>query len=689
MENLRKIVRTDAAFEILDNSNCAGTDWGSGGCAILAQALNKLEGYPIVVIYNLDYEGPEHFGVMTPSGTILDHDGEHKGAKAWVNFFIDNEHYRGGALTVEYYTPDMNMNGIKFDSEASDKLAELIRSYNKKGFISERYEEKGFINWLSGKFGKKIGKRLGGGMFGEVYEFGPAVIKLSSRNVYDNASIANKNIPGIAKVYAHGKIIVPIQFLDRAIRGWYSLDTKDTSMTLRSDRVLHYLIMEKLDSNRKVKDEIDDVRWAIENFSKENKISGDSDLRDLFVNRNNEDYIQNLYNYIQNNFSKSDAIKVSEIMVELISIFRSVGKFYNWLDVHPGQFGRNSKGELVAFDLDNPKESYSNFDKHLVREKMSENKEIIRKIVRKVLREEREVEGINDKTKLSVFDFENYIDLVFNSVNEDDEPSPTFEWDIAKEKLDNSMSFVKTKEQAQEYLVRVLEKIQSIPRAIKIKIVKYLVFTLVGLMGYSAIKDVVYDSAPEISQEIGKAMASVSANKNYVNFKKKVELAKEPRKSSETLKNILKREEGSIQEKGEPVLKAYKLGDGMITVGWGHAERIGHSQFRPGQEISREKAEELLDADIAEAERGLNIILDDWKEEGVNVKITQPMYDAMVSMIFNMGIGNFRKSDFIQLLKRGKYIKAKEKILSTNVTYPGHVPRRQKESELFGRGIPV
>lgn len=406
MKNIKKIVRTDAAFEILDNSNCAGTDWGSGGCAILAQALNKLEGYPIVVIYNLDYEGPEHFGVMTPSGTILDHDGEHKGAKPWLNFFVNNEHPREGALTVKEFTPDMNMNGIKFDSEASDKLAELIRSYNKKGFISERYEEKGFINWLSGKFGKKIGKRLGGGMFGEVYEFGPAVIKLSSRNVYDNASIVNKNIPGIAKVYAHGKIIVPIQFLDRAIRGWYSLDTKDTSMTLRSDRVLHYLIMEKLDSNRKVKDEIDDVRWAIENFSKENKISGDSDLRDLFVNRNNEDYIQNLYNYIQNNFSKSDAIKVSEIMVELISIFRSVGKFYNWLDVHPGQFGRNSKGELVAFDLDNPKESYSNFDKHLVREKMFENKEIIRKIVRKVLREEREVEGINEKTKLSVFDFD-------------------------------------------------------------------------------------------------------------------------------------------------------------------------------------------------------------------------------------------------------------------------------------------
>lgn len=130
MKNIKKIVRTDAAFEILDNSNCAGTDWGSGGCAILAQALNRLGGYPIVVIYNLDYEGPEHFGVITPSGTILDHDGEHKNSSSWLRFFIDNEHYRSGALTVKYYTPNMNMDGVKFDSEASDKLAELIKNYN-------------------------------------------------------------------------------------------------------------------------------------------------------------------------------------------------------------------------------------------------------------------------------------------------------------------------------------------------------------------------------------------------------------------------------------------------------------------------------------------------------------------------------------------------------------------------------
>jgi len=679
MKNIKKIVNSDAAYEILDNSNCAGSTWTSGGCAILASALNKVKGYPIYVIFNRNFKSPEHFGVMTPTGSIIDADGEHSSADEWLQFFKENEFPRVGELIVYPYASGMKMGEIKFDQRASDELAELIKSYNKKGFISERYEEKSFLDWLSGKFGKKIEKRLGGGMLGEVYEFGPAVIKLSSRNMFDNASVANKNIPGIAKVYAHGKIIVPIQFLERSIRDWYSLDTKDTTMTIKNDRVLYYLILEKLDSGRKVRDEVDDVRWAIENFSKEFKISGDHDLRDLFVNRSNEQYIQNLYKYIQDNFSKSDAIIVSETMVELVSIFRSVGKFYNWFDVHPGQFGRNSKGELVAFDLDNPTESHANFDKHLV----SENTEIIRRIVRKVLREEIEVVGINDKTKLSVFDnesvygaqaspisdFENYIDLVFNSINEDEEPSPTFEWDIAKEKIDKSTSFIKTKEQAQEYFDRVLEKIQSIPKSIKIRIAKYVAYSLIGILGYSTIKTIINDKVPELSNSI-------------VNKK---EIA--PRASSDKLKQMLKQEEGSAQEKGEPVLSAYKLGDGMITVGWGHAERIDDSQFAPGQKITIEKAEQLFASDVANAENGLNKILDDWKRDGIKVKITQPMYDAMASMIFNMGIGNFRKSDFIQLVKQGRYGEAAERILTTNVTYPGHVIRRQRESDLFSRGI--
>lgn len=160
-ENIKDIVRTDAAFNILDSSNCAGSDWGAGGCAILAQALNKLEGYPMVVIYNLDYEGPEHFGVITPTGSIIDHDGEHSNSKSWIKFFMENEFPRKGGLVVKYFTPDMNMNGIKFDSEAADKLAELIKKHKMiretvRGILKENLQLADKTYFTPGKLSPKV-----------------------------------------------------------------------------------------------------------------------------------------------------------------------------------------------------------------------------------------------------------------------------------------------------------------------------------------------------------------------------------------------------------------------------------------------------------------------------------------------------------------------------------------------------
>lgn len=433
MKNIKKIVRSDAAFDILDNSSCAGTDWGAGGCAILAQAINKLEGYPMVVIYNLDYDGPEHFGVMTPDGNIIDHDGTHRNSKAWLRFFLENEHPREGALTVKYFTPDMNMNGIKFDDKAATELAELIRQ---QSAIREMVHE----------------------VVGELQE----------------------------------------------------------------------------------------------------------------------------------------------------DIFR---------------------------------------------------------------------------------EFDEYLSEVF-SVRESDEPSPTFEWDIAKDKIDRSKSGVKTAEQAYDYLKRFIEKVKNLPEAIKKRLIRYVAVSFIALLGLNVTSSLIPSGLEDVKHDI-----EVTAHqKGYgdelggVYGVEKKEVHVNPRKSSSSLVDFLKYEEGSIKHKGEPVLKAYKLGDGMITVGWGHAEKIGASKLRKGDTITVAQAEALLKEDIEEAELYLNNILDDWKEQGIEVTIDQGMYDAMTSMIFNMGIGNFKKSDFIQLVKQGKNDEAAEKILTTNVTYPGHVPRREKESEMFSGG---
>jgi GH24 family phage-related lysozyme (muramidase) len=169
------------------------------------------------------------------------------------------------------------------------------------------------------------------------------------------------------------------------------------------------------------------------------------------------------------------------------------------------------------------------------------------------------------------------------------------------------------------------------------------------------------------------------------------------RKSSEKLFNHLKWEEGSIYDKGEPVLRAYDLGDGAYTIGYGHAifkgENEGYdflpkyNKIKPGiTRITKNQAETLLKDDIKIAEDIINRILNDWEKENVKPKLTQGMYDAMVSMAYNMGPG-VRKTEFLQSIKRGDLKTAKEQIAQTSghmfKKFPGLQIRREKEAQMF------
>ncbi len=130
MKGLKKIIQSDAAYEILDSSNCPGTTWMEGGCAILARALNMYAGYPMYVIFNKEYNGPEHFGVKTPKGSIIDGLKEYKDEFAWLQDFRENEFPRPGELVVIPYVDGMGLGGVEFDEEASAKLANLIKNYS-------------------------------------------------------------------------------------------------------------------------------------------------------------------------------------------------------------------------------------------------------------------------------------------------------------------------------------------------------------------------------------------------------------------------------------------------------------------------------------------------------------------------------------------------------------------------------
>lgn len=270
-------------------------------------------------------------------------------------------------------------------------------------------------------------------------------------------------------------------------------------------------------------------------------------------------------------------------------------------------------------------------------------------------------------------------------LTEDEEREPDMEWDFTevKKELDLSKLWVKTKDDVKEYLSNLKDKIKNLPHDLKKRILKYVLYSFLGLLSINQIQNYL---EPPLQQ-------AVKAEKEIV---KKLENVK-IRKSSENLKNHLKYEEGSIRDKGQPVLTAYDLGDGAYTIGYGHAIFKGEDEgydflpkyknIRPGvTSITAKNAETLLDDDIKVSEDIINKILNDWEDEGIRPKLTQGMYDAMVSMAFNMGPG-VRNKEFLQAIKRGDLKGARELILQTSGSlfddFPGLKVRRENEAKMF------
>ena len=77
--------------------------------------------------------------------------------------------------------------------------------------------------------------------------------------------------------------------------------------------------------------------------------------------------------------------------------------------------------------------------------------------------------------------------------------------------------------------------------------------------------------------------------------------------------------------------KPYHCAAGVLTIGYGHTRTA--QEYR--QPITERGAEQLLRSDIKLFEIQLKPILPE---------LEQCQYDAIVSLVFNIGIGNFKKS---------------------------------------------
>lgn len=133
-------------------------------------------------------------------------------------------------------------------------------------------------------------------------------------------------------------------------------------------------------------------------------------------------------------------------------------------------------------------------------------------------------------------------------------------------------------------------------------------------------------------------------------------------------RNIIKEFEGF---RGSP----YMCPAGYLTVGYGHrvkkSEKFGRITMREG--------EALLVKDLEPVENAIDYL--------VTAPLSQNQYDALASLIYNIGSGNFMDSTLRKFLNAGDYAQAAGEftrwVYTGSKRLPGLVARREAEQKLF------
>lgn len=134
-------------------------------------------------------------------------------------------------------------------------------------------------------------------------------------------------------------------------------------------------------------------------------------------------------------------------------------------------------------------------------------------------------------------------------------------------------------------------------------------------------------------------------------------------------------------------LQVYKDAVGKLTVGWGHLI-VSRDALKAGDRIAVERAEALFASDL--------VIPEDAIEQLPREEFEQHEFDALVSFVFNEGVGNFGGSTLRRMLLWGTNGAAAEQFARWN---KGHLPdgsvvvldgltkRRAAEKRMFLSGV--
>ena len=126
-------------------------------------------------------------------------------------------------------------------------------------------------------------------------------------------------------------------------------------------------------------------------------------------------------------------------------------------------------------------------------------------------------------------------------------------------------------------------------------------------------------------------------------------------------------------------LKAYQDSKGKWTIGWGHTKGV-----KPGDEITRAQAEQFIRDDFEWVERTLNADLVTGRDKPL---VTQNEFDALCSLVFNIGSQAYLDSTVRRKIKQGDKMAAarafKMWVYSDHKFVQGLANRRADETRLF------
>lgn len=139
-----------------------------------------------------------------------------------------------------------------------------------------------------------------------------------------------------------------------------------------------------------------------------------------------------------------------------------------------------------------------------------------------------------------------------------------------------------------------------------------------------------------------------------------------------------------ISKKGIDLIKkhegvrttAYLCPAGVWTIGYGHTGK----EIRAGSTISLEEAEELLRSDL--------VLFEDVVSKYVESTLTQNQFDALVSLVYNIGAGAFLGSTLFRLVNTTPNhpdieIEFAKWVNACGRRLPGLVKRRADEANLY------